>query len=153
MKLRKKNTWIFAFTDLSFLLLITLSMVPNGPPGIFLHFAEMQPPLVHDSANLAPIAENTVAWELQVLSPSGDYTAPFRLVRIDPGTGREVEAIPLDRQNLLEALEALRGENIRPVLLPERSSLSHDFLFAAGALGRVWDGRSPTIVRPTGGDG
>jgi hypothetical protein len=152
MKLRTRHNWLFSFTDLAFILLISMSMIPIAQPGIVLHFAEMEPPLVPDNAELVPISEDTATWELQVLSISQDRSSPFRLVRIDSGTGQELEAAPIDPQELLAALDNLRGKNIRPVLLPEKSSLSHDFLFAAGALSRVWgDGRSPTIVRPIGG--
>jgi hypothetical protein len=154
MKRRNKHTWLFAFSDLSFLLLISMTLIPSVPPGVSLHFAEMDLPLVPESGNLAPVSARDDAWELQVLGTTVDAPLPFRLVRIDQQSGAEVEGFFLDQQSLLTALEQLRNENVRPVLLPEKSSLSHDLLFAGGALARVWtDDRSPTIVRPIGGGG
>jgi hypothetical protein len=154
MKLRHKHTWLFAFTDLSFLLLISMTMIQSAPPGISLHFAEMNLPLVPESEELSPAAEGQNAWELQILGTTLETPFPFRLARRDHLSGKEVEGFYLDRDHLLTALEKLRNANVRPVLLPEKSSLSHDLLFAGGALARVWtDGRSPTIVRPIGGGG
>jgi hypothetical protein len=153
MKLRNKHTWLFAFSDLSFLLLISMTMIPSAPPGISLHFAEMDLPLVPESGKLSPFTASD-AWELQVLGTTLDAPQPFRLVRIDQQSGAEMEGFYLDQQTLQAALERLRSENVRPVLLPEKNSLSHDLLFAGGLLARVWtDGRSPTIVRPIGGGG
>jgi hypothetical protein len=151
MKLRNKHTWLFAFSDLSFLLLISISLIPSIPPGISLHYAEMDLPLVPESGELSSVAARSDLWELHILGTTVDAPLPFRLVRIDQQSGKEVDGLSLDQQSLLPALEGLRSANIRPVLLPEKASLSHDFLFAGGALARVWtDGRSPTMVRPIG---
>lgn len=153
MKRRNKHIWLFAFSDLSFLLLISITMIPMAP-GVSLHFAEMELPLVPESGNLSPLVARDDAWELQVLGTTVEAPLPFRLVRIDQQSGAEMEGFFLDQQSLLTALEQLRHENVRPVLLPEKNSLSHDLLFAGGALARVWtDGPSLTIVRPVGGGG
>jgi hypothetical protein len=153
MKLRSRQAWLFAFTDLSFLLLISLSLIPSAPSGLSLHFAEMNPPLVLDSEELSSVKDYRDAWELQVIA-AGKENSPYRIVRVDGRSGDELEALPVEREDLLAALEMMRMEDARPFLLPEKESLSHDFLYAASALARVWsDGRSPTIVRPilTGG--
>jgi hypothetical protein len=152
MKRRNNHTWLFAFSDLSFLLLISMTMIPSALPDMALHFAEMDLPLVPASGELSPFAASGELWELQVLGTTVETPSPFRLTRIDAQSGREVEGLSLDRQSLPAALERLRRENVRPVLLPEKSSLSHDLLFAGGALAQVWtDGRSPTMVRPLRG--
>ncbi len=154
MKLRSRQAWLFAFTDLSFLLLISLSLIPSAPSGLALHFAEMDPPLVPDNAGLSVVEERLDAWELQIIAPSRDQSTPFRIVRVAGRTGETLETLTLEREELLAALETMRTEGARPLLLPERDSLSHDFLYAAGALAKVWsDGRGPTVVRPifTGG--
>jgi hypothetical protein len=154
MKVRSRQAWLFAFTDLSFLLLISLSLIPSAPSGLSLHFAEMNPPLVPESAHLTPVEERQDAWELQVVATGRDHPSPYRLVRVHGGSGDELEALSLEREELLAALEVMQREYERPLLLPEKESFSHDFLYAAAALARVWsDGRSPTLVRPilTGG--
>jgi len=55
----------------------------------------------------------------------------------------------LDESNLIPALEQLQQKQIMPVILPEKTSLSQDFLFAAAGLAKVWSAEdSRTIVRP-----
>lgn len=144
MKFRKNGAWLFAFSDLAFLLLISLSLIPSAPPDISLRFAEMNLPVVPDSRNLQPVAERQEIWELQVLAVTGGCLTPFRLARAGEKAG-----MALDETTLIPALEKLREHQIMPVLLPEKTSLSQDFLFAAAALAKVWSAEdSRTIVRP-----
>jgi hypothetical protein len=144
MKPRTKNAWLFAFTDLSFLLLICLSLIPSAPADISLHLAEMKLPTVPDNPNLQPPANPAERWELQIFPVTPAHSVPYRLVRAGEQTG-----LALDETSLMPALEKLRRRGIRPILLPEKTSLTQDFLFAAGAMARVWSneaGRS--VVRP-----
>ncbi len=144
MKRRTKNTWLFAFTDLSFLLLISLSMIPGAPQDISLHLAEMHLPVVPDSRSLQPLAERQQSWELQILPVTGERPSPFRLVRAG-----ERDGTPLDEQSLIPALQELKKQQVQPALLPDKTSLSQDFLFAAAALAQVWSlPDSRTIVKP-----
>jgi hypothetical protein len=53
----------------------------------------------------------------------------------------------LTREELLPAIEALKQRNLRPILLPEKNSLSQDFLYAAGVIAKVWTNGSRTIVQ------
>lgn len=141
---RKKHMWLFAFTDLAFLLLISLSLIPSAPADISLRFAEMDLPAVPDSRSLQPLREQRETWELQIFAIGAEHPVPFRLVRAGEKEGQE-----LDEGGLMPALERLRERQARPVLLPEKTSLSQDLLFAAAAMAKVWsvaDTRS--IVRP-----
>ena len=141
---RKKSMWLFAFTDLAFLLLISLSLIPSAPTDISLRFAEMNLPVVPDSRNLQPLRVEQEIWELQVFAVGVEHPVPFRLARAG-----ENEGLNLDEGNLIPALERLRETQARPVLLPEKASLSQDFLFAAAAMAKVWSAAdSRTIVRP-----
>jgi hypothetical protein len=144
MKRRTKHTWLFAFTDLSFILLLSLSLIPSAPADISLHIAEMNLPMVPESANLRPVPRQQESWELQIFSSNVNRKGPFRLVRAGSKEGMD-----LDEKTLVPALEKLREQNIRPALLPEKTSLTQDFLFAAGALAKVWSGvESGPIVKP-----
>ncbi len=78
---RKEHAWLFAFTDLAFLLLISLSMIPSAPADISLHFAEMNLPEVPDNQNLQPMAEQPEAWELRIMPVSAEHPVPYRLAR------------------------------------------------------------------------
>jgi hypothetical protein len=145
MKQQKRNSaWLFAFSDLAFLLLISLSLIPSAPPDIALRLSEMKLPEVPDSRNLQPVAERKELWELQVLQVAGDITSPFRLKRAG-----ETEGMMLDESTLIPALEELQQKQIMPVLLPEKTSISQDFLFAVAGLAKVWSAEdSRTIVSP-----
>ncbi len=141
---RRNAAWLFAFSDLAFLLLISLSLIPSAPPDIALRLSEMKLPEVPDSRNLQPVTQRQEVWELQVLQVTGDVTSPFRLKRAG-----EKEGMMLDDTNLIPALEKLQQQQIMPVVLPEKTSMSQDFLFAAAALAKVWSTEeSRTIVRP-----
>lgn len=141
---RNRNMWLFAFTDLAFLLLISLSLIPSTPADISLRFAEMNLPVVPDSRSLQPLMDQQETWELQIFAVGTEHPVPFRLVR-----SGEKEGLSLDEGSLIPALERLRESRARPVLLPEKTSLSQDFLFAAAAMAKVWSAAdSRSIVRP-----
>lgn len=144
MNTQKRNSaWLFAFSDLAFLLLISLSLIPSAPE-VTLRLSEMNLPVVPDSSNLQPVAERKEVWELQVLAVAGDQETPFRLLRSGDKEGQA-----LDETTLIPALEQLHQRQVMPVLLPEKTSLSQDFLFAAGALAKVWSIEdSRTVVSP-----
>ena len=144
MKGRKNTAWLFAFSDLAFLLLISLSLIPSAPEDLTLRFVEMNLPVVPDSDQMQPVASAQEVWELQVLPVTAEQPMPFRLTRAgaDEGTA-------LDETSLIPAREELQHRQIMPVLLPEKTSISQDFLFAAAALTKVWSGREGrTIVSP-----
>lgn len=143
MRRRNRQMWLFSFTDLAFLLLISLSLIPSSP-DVSLRFAEMDLPVVPDSRNLQPLEERQESWELRIFAVGGEHSVPFRLGRVGEGGG-----VDLDEGNLLPALEKLRETRERPVLLPEKTSLSQDLLFAAAAMAKVWSAaESRSVVRP-----
>lgn len=151
MKIKQNQTWLFAFTDLAFLLLISLSLIPSAPDSISIRFSEMDIPVVPDSPHLSPVKASHDVWELQVYQKSKDHPKPFRLVKIGmhQSNAKEQYSMNLDREDLIPELESLKKVSIRPTLMPEKKSFSQDFLFAAGAIARVWtSAKSKTIVKP-----
>jgi hypothetical protein len=151
MKIKQSQTWLFAFTDLAFLLLISLSLIPSAPDLITIRFSEMDIPSVPNNPNMGPIDESYGSWELHVHQKSDDHPAPFRLARIGlrPNGAKELSVKYLDQGDLIPELESLQKISDRPVLLPGKTSLSKDFLYAAGAIARVWtSGKGQTIVKP-----
>ena len=144
MRGRKNTAWLFAFSDLAFLLLISLSLIPSAPEDLTLRFVEMNLPVVPDSEQMQPVTSAQEVWELQVLPVTAEQPMPFRLTRAGADEG-----MALDETSLIPALEELQQRQIMPVLLPEKTSISQDFLFAAAALTKVWSGREGrTIVSP-----
>jgi hypothetical protein len=151
MKTKKTQIWLFAFTDLAFLLLISLSLVPSAPDNINIHFSEMDIPAVPENPNLSPVKGAYDVWELQVYEQTEDHPKPFGLVKVGIYKSRATEQYSknLDRNDLIPELESLKQFSARPTLMPEKKSLSQDFLFAAGALARVWSSaNTQTIVKP-----
>ncbi len=102
--------------------------------------------------NLSDLPRSEELWELHVYGENPDiHPKPFKLIGAVTvqGTREPLYAKYLEKNELLAELLLLRQRNIRPVLIPSKSSLSHDFLFAAGAIARTWDtAPSKTIVKP-----
>lgn len=117
-----------------------------------LHLAAMDVPSVLENPNLSPIRKSKELWELHVYGGKSDtHPTPFELVQVAIVQDRSTPLYHryLQRDELLRELALLEERHIRPVLLPSRSSLTHDFLFAAGAIAKAWDNkRSDTIVKP-----
>ncbi len=152
MRLKQHHAWLFGFTDLAFLLLISLSLIPSTPEDTLIHLSLMDVPGVPANPNLTPLRRSDELWELHVYSEVSDiHPKSFKLVGtvMDQGSPELLYAKYLQKDELLGELQLLRERNFRPVLIPSKTSLSHDFLFAAGTIARVWDGtQSKTIVKP-----
>lgn len=151
MKLKQHHTWLFGFTDLAFLLLISLSLIPSAPEEPNIHFSLMEVPGVPENPNLSPLPPSDELWELHVYRENPDlHPKPFKLVGAVAGQDgyKLLYTKYLEKDELLGELQVLRKQNIRPVLIPSKNSLSHDFLFAAGAIARTWENtQSDTIVK------
>ena len=143
------QTWLFSFTDLAFLLLISLSTIPAAD-SVTIRFSEMDVPVVPDSQQLGPLGQLREVWELQVHPVSDEHPQPYKIIRSGlASTVDGSEALLLAPAQLVAELEKLKARNIQPMLLPEKTSLSQDLLFAAGAMAKVWStGHSETVVIP-----
>ncbi len=149
MKKNNGQTWLFSFTDLAFLLLISLSTIPVAD-SVTIRFSEMDVPVVPESQSLSPLGSLGEVWELQVHPVSLEQPVPYKIVRSGlGGPGREDQALLLGPDELLGALERLKARRVQPMLLPEKTSLSQDLLYAAGAMARVWGvDYGETVVQP-----
>ena len=149
MKNKNGQTWLFSFTDLAFLLLISLSTIPAAD-SVTIRFSEMDVPVVPESQNLGPLGRLREVWELQVHAISDEFPVPYKIVRFGLGSrGDGKEAMLLAPEELVPALEKLRARNVQPILLPEKTSLSQDLLYAAGAMAKVWGAEhSDAVVQP-----
>jgi hypothetical protein len=151
MKLKQHHTWLFCFTDLAFLLLISLSLIPSRPEEPYIHLALMDVPGVPANPNLSPVQRSDELWELHVYGESVEnYPKPFKLIGMvkEAHSTRTIYDKFLEKDELFEELQLLKDRNLRPVLIPSKNSLSHDFLFAAGAIARTWDNaQSKALVK------
>lgn len=149
MKNKNGQTWLFSFTDLAFLLLISLSTIPVAD-SVTIRFSEMDVPVVPDSSQLGSLVKMSEAWELQVLPVSEDSPMPYKIMR--SGLGSPVDgdaAMLLSAEELIPALEKLKARDVQPTLLPNKTSITQDLLYAAGAMAKVWGlEHSETVVQP-----
>jgi hypothetical protein len=149
MKKNNGQTWLFSFTDLAFLLLISLSTIPVAD-SVTIRFSEMEVPVVPENQQLSALGQLKEVWELQVHPISDDYSVPYKIIRTGLGSSSEgKETMLLAPEQLVEALKKLKARNIQPILLPEKTSITQDLLYAAGAMAKVWGQEySETVVRP-----
>ena len=152
MTLKQNNAWLFGFTDLAFLLLISLSIIPTAPEDPPIQLSLMEVPGVPANPNLAPIKKTTEIWELHVYLESPETEQ--KLYKLIGKAVAQPDAPPiyekfLSKGELLGALQELKRRGIQPILIPSQNSLSHDFLYAAGAIAQIWGAdRGEAIVKP-----
>lgn len=149
MKNKNGQTWLFSFTDLAFLLLISLSTIPAAD-SVTIRFSEMDVPVVPESQRLDALGPMTEVWELQVHPVSEEHPVPYKIMRSGLGSPADgTETMLLSAEELIPALEKLKARNVQPTLLPEKKSISQDLLYAAGAMAKVWEtGYSDAVVQP-----
>ncbi|MEZ4485160.1 MAG: hypothetical protein R2864_11430 [Syntrophotaleaceae bacterium] len=149
MKKNNGQTWLFSFTDLAFLLLISLSTIPAAD-SVTIRFSEMDVPVVPESQQLGALGQLSEVWELQVHPVSAEHPVPYKVMRTGLGTPEAgPEAMLLSAEELMPALEKLRARDVKPILLPEKKSISQDLLYAAGAIAKVWGAEySDAVVQP-----
>jgi hypothetical protein len=152
MNLKQNNSWLFGFADLAFLLLISLSVIPTASEEPPVHLSLMEVPGVPANPNLRPLKTADELWELHVYDENLDAEEKlFKLIgRALKQTGSAtLYEKYLAKNELLRELQRLKGRNIQPVLIPSQKSLSHDFLFAAGAIAKTWGSDlGAAIVKP-----
>jgi len=140
------------------LLLISLSLIPSTPEEPLINFALMDVPGVPENPNLSPVQQTDELWELHVYGEiTESHPKSFQLIGMvkDTHGRRIIYEKHIAKEELSSELQLLRERNLRPVLIPSKNSLSHDFLFAAAAIARTWDNaRSKALVKSlsTNGD-
>ncbi|MCD4689208.1 MAG: hypothetical protein K8R55_07750 [Desulfuromonadaceae bacterium] len=149
MKNNNGQTWLFSFTDLAFLLLISLSTIPVAD-SVTIRFSEMDVPVVPESQQLGALGQLREVWELQVHPVSEEYPVPYKIARFGLASQVDGEEVKLlSSEQLLGELANLKARNIRPMLLPEKTSLTQDLLYAAGSMAKLWgEAYGETVVQP-----
>jgi hypothetical protein len=152
MKLIRRHTWLFSFTDVAFLLLLVYTqlarMNTNDVP-----VAEMQLP--------APVVVNNP--ELSTMKAEKNYcqllvekhsAKPYRLTRIIGGN-ESSRSDPLSYDDLVAALNVVHDERKsepRPVVVPLPESYSSDLLQGAAVVGKLWNQGGSAVVHTPKGD-
>jgi hypothetical protein len=127
-------------------------LIPSTPELPNIQLALMEVPGVPSNRSMSPVPETDELWELHVYGQiSGIHPKPFKLMGVveDQGNPRTLFEKYLKKDELQAELLVLKKRNIRPVLIPSKTSLAHDFLFAAGAIAQTWgNAQSKAIVKP-----
>ena len=132
-------SWLFAFVDLAFLLLLGMTQLPGSPNAPEL--GQMPVPKIGGDlpADLPAGADDL--WQLRVHRSDEEGSSPFELVT-GRGAGERLSAAELQVQ--LAELEGTGGS--RPLLAPHADSRSQDFLEAVQLVEEVWPSRRRAIV-------
>lgn len=138
MRYDDTKIWLFSFADLAFLLLIAFTQASTlGRQPV--HIGEMTIPEVVDAPNISALDQPRLSFQIRVLTPTLPETTPFQVVRVTDGR-LEVEETTLDARGLRRRLALLKKTGIsRPMLVPDRFSLSKDTLMAMSMIEAVYD--------------
>lgn len=151
MRRYPRQTWLFSFVDIAFLLLLVYTQLARMGSTDELA-AEMRLPLPEVISNPELVARKAGNEYRQVLVDKHS-AKPYRITHI--AGGREIgRSTPLDAAELDAALQAIHGEGrwSRPVIVPLPESFSSDLLQAAALVGKKWHGEGNAVVRTRSGN-
>lgn len=144
---RKNNdkVWLFSFSDLAFLLLLAFTQASTLGKNV--KIGEIDLPIVDKKTEIARLTpSNDIVYQVKVCKPSDMPDKPFQLVKVD---GEKIEeGIFLTKEMLKEQLFALKTMGIqRPVLIPDRFSLSKDTVTGISVLQQLWQNSDKVVVK------
>lgn len=145
MRYEDSKIWLFSFADLAFLLLIAFtqaSTIGKNP----VHIGEMTIPKVVETKSISPLDQPRVSYQVRVLKPTIPETTPFQWVTVVDGKIHPDEKT-LNAQGLSDRLTTMKleGKN-RPMLVPDRFSLSKDTLMAMALIEKIYDGHEKRVT-------
>ncbi|MBI4688961.1 MAG: hypothetical protein HY754_01610 [Nitrospirae bacterium] len=153
MNRRNKYVWLFAFTDVAFLLLLTFtqfSRINSSQIAV----AEMDLPVPQVAKN-SGISTLPVINRYTRLVVDTNSEAPFRIDYIE--NNKQIkDSGYLTREELEKELKSIHGRKQemrlktepRPIIAPHPESYSGDLLYAASLVGKIWDEEIKSLVRP-----
>jgi len=147
LKLRRNQNqiWLFSFADLAFLLLMAFtqaSTVGKKPISI----GEMTLPKVVDGPSVVLFQKTDRLYQVRVHKPAEEAAGPFQLVIVTED-GEEMEGSRMSAGELQTGLAAIyQNGMVRPVLVPDETSLSKDLLLAMSLIEKIWEGERKVTV-------
>lgn len=140
------HSWLFAFVDLAFLLLIVVTQIGDTTTNEGVDLGEIALPRLHATAATDLPGHTQELWQLRVHPPSKNSSGPFELIPAKNDFEEdEIERISLVA--LRSQLDSIResGDD-KPLLAPHRKSESQDLLDAVAALEELWPSRFRTAT-------
>ncbi len=144
-------SWLFAFVDLAFLMVIAMTQVAKNADSSALHVAEMLVPRIEREVTSALPPTGAAGWQLRVHPPTENEASPFELLRLGAAPS-QMEATRLPLEMLAERLQQLeRAQEAKPLLAPHADSRSQDMLDAIALVEERWPGpRRAAVLRSKG---
>jgi len=148
MKIKNEQIWLFFFADLAFLLLIAFtqtSTIGKKPVSI----GEMTIPTVVDSPSISSVTPREEFYQIRVHRPSDMDLPPYQIVTVKGNDPAESQlSSRLHVEELRENLSRLKllGKQ-RPILVPDKLSLSKDMLMAMSIMEKVWSDSNRVTVK------
>jgi len=145
MRYEDSKIWLFSFADLAFLLLIAFTQASTiGKQPV--HIGEMTIPQVVDAPSISSLDQPRISFQIRVLKPTIPETTPFQMVTVTDGQV-EPDDQTLDAQGLRTRLTQMKQEGkSRPMLVPDRFSLSKDTLMAMAMIEKVYDDHEKRVT-------
>ncbi len=145
MRYEDSKIWLFSFADLAFLLLIAFTQASTiGKQPV--HIGEMTIPQVVDAPSISSLDQPRISFQIRVLKPTIPETTPFQMVTVTDGQV-EPDEQTLDSQGLRNRLTQMKLEGkSRPMLVPDRFSLSKDTLMAMAMIEKVYDDHEKRVT-------
>jgi len=145
MRYEDSKIWLFSFADLAFLLLIAFTQASTiGKQPV--HIGEMTIPQVVDAPSISSLDQPRISFQIRVLKPTIPETTPFQMVTVTDGQV-EPDEQTLDSQGLRNRLTQMKQEGkSRPMLVPDRFSLSKDTLMAMAMIEKVYDDHEKRVT-------
>jgi len=148
MKLKNEQIWLFFFADLAFLLLIAFtqtSTIGKKPISI----GEMTIPTVVDGPSVSSVTPREEYYQIRVHRPSDTDMPPYQIATVKGNDPAKFQlSNRMHAKALRENLSMLKFQgNQRPILVPDKLSLSRDMLMAMSIMEKVWSDSNKVTVK------
>ncbi len=139
------HSWLFAFVDLAFLLLIVVTQIGDTTTNEGVDLGEIALPRLQATAATDLPSHTQELWQLRVHPPSKNSLGPFELIPANGESGQTIERVSLAALRI--QLDSIRESgDEKPLLAPHRKSESQDLLDAVASLEELWPSRFRTAT-------
>ncbi|MGM0418445.1 MAG: biopolymer transporter ExbD [Thermodesulfobacteriota bacterium] len=145
---RKKDSkvWLFSFSDLAFLLLIAFTQASTLEKNV--KIGEINLPVVDKKTEISNIEpeKSEVLYQIRVNKPADRPDKPFQIVKIV--SDKLVKGDFFSENELRKELNRLKKSGVsRPVLIPDKYSLSKDTVTGISILQQIWRTSERVVVK------
>jgi len=143
-KRRDSKVWLFSFSDLAFLLLLAFTQASTLGDKVLI--GEIDLPVVDKKTKISKIeVKSTISYQIAVNKPANDPEHPYQIIKI---VGKKIlKGKRIDTITLKIELSKLKHTGIqRPILIPDKYSLSKDTITGISILQQIWNNSDKVLV-------